>query len=628
MARAESKHRRRRGVGGVLAVVIAAFVFAFSTACAQAAPGDPLFIFSPVPPPPPAAPEPPPNGYLNGPCGLAVDSAGRFWVSDYYHRGVAIFHSNASYDSQPLTASNQPNPHTRTYDDPCGSALDSTGTLYLNNYHRNVTRFPAPVSAGTGTVLAGSEEATGVAVSPANDHAYLDLRDHVGEYDSSGAPVRDIGAASLEDGYGIAVSGFPATAGNLYVPDAATNTVKVYDPTTDTEDPVDTITGPPGGFTSLVDSAVAVDNTGGDIYVTDDTEPAHTEEPRARIDVFNSTGAYEGHLKYDVIDPAPAGLAVDNSGSATQGRVYVTSGNTHRGAVYAYPPGAATTAAPLASKFHQPLFGSGLLFPTVPIGGPGGGAAECEGDACQILPPEPVDPTLTTLLSGRGNPKERYRQYHNAKVKPKQKRRHRKGKHARAASSARIGGASPMPVLDAPSPSPSSSPPSISPASPGAAQVPAAPATAQASTASAVLLPGTEGFSAEAFADGGASATQAGSHPYELDLSAGLDQGGGEQDLKSARLTLPPGLLLNPANGTGLLCSDAAFATPRSTPFAAGSESGRAAPTSPRSERSKSRRALTGERRAASASLISSPTQARQRASAPPPSECRWPSTC
>jgi hypothetical protein len=35
----------------------------------------------------------------------------------------------------------------------------------------------------------------------------------------------------------------------------------------------------------------------------------------------------------------------------------------------------------------------------------------CSGDSCQILPPEPTDPTLTTLLSGPGNPSVRYRKY-------------------------------------------------------------------------------------------------------------------------------------------------------------------------------------------------------------------------
>jgi hypothetical protein len=47
----------------------------------------------------------------------------------------------------------------------------------------------------------------------------------------------------------------------------------------------------------------------------------------------------------------------------------------------------------------------------------GGGFTEagegipCEGDSCQALPPEPTEPTLTTLLSGPGNPPVHYTRY-------------------------------------------------------------------------------------------------------------------------------------------------------------------------------------------------------------------------
>jgi hypothetical protein len=571
------KHRRRRGAGAVLGTLLA--VLAFAATPSGAAPGDPLYIFSPVPPPPPAPPVPPPLGFFNGPCGFAVDSGGRFWLSDHYHRAVDVFNSNVAYEGQPLTAVGQPNPHTRTYDDPCGMDLDSAGTLYLNNYHRNVARFPAPVSSGTGTVLANSQNATGVAVSPATDHAFVDLRDHVNEYDSSGAFVQSIGSASLEDGYGIAVSGFPATAGFLYLPDAASNTVKVYDPATDADDPIEEISGPPGGFTSLADSSVAVDDATGQVYVLDNVQPANTEEPRGRVQLFGSNGSYTGHLKYDVIDGAPSGIAVDNTGGLTQSRVYVTSGNTHRGAIYAYAPGSAVTSTPLASKFHQQLQGSGLLFPTVSIGGPGGAALECEGDACQILPPEPVDPTLTTLLSGRGNPMPRYRQYYRkgakAQGKGGKKQGGKKGKRKKKGGRARASLATG--VL---SPSPSAPTPSGASAGAATTSSPNSAAATQSSgpSTSAVLLPGSAGFSAAAFADGGSPATQAGSHPYEVELGLGLDQSGGARELQSTRVTLPPGLLLNPANGTGLLCSDQAFSTPRTTPFVAGSESGESCP--------------------------------------------------
>ena len=552
--------------GGVAILFLCATLFAAPKALAASS--DPLYIFSPVPPSAPASPVPPPLGYLNGPCGIAVDSSADIWLSDYYHRAVDVFNSDVAYVDQPLTAAGQPNPHTRAYDDPCGLALDSAGTLYLNNYHRNVARFPAPASAATVAVLEGSAEATGVAVEPVSDHPFVDARDHVVEYEASGALSREIGAASLVDGYGIAVSGYGPTAGDLYIPDAGSDTVKVYNPGIDPEQPVEEISGPPGGFSSLVDSSIAVDDASGAVYVLDDAQPAHTEEPRGRVDVFESTGSYLGHLKYDVIDGGPSGIAVDNSGGATQGRVYVTSGNTHRAALYAYGPGSATTASPLASKFQPPLLGSGLLFPTVSIGGPGGAAAECEGDACQVLPPEPPDPTLTTLLGGHGNPKPRYARYDR-----RERAKHRRDKHGHRGSAGkrRADGSS----LALPEHGPSTVP---DPARSGNRRLNTAAPSASRARSASTFAAGAASFSAAAWADGGAPATLAGSHPYQVDLSFALDQTGGERDVHSATFGLPPGLLLNPANGNGRLCSDAEFGTPRVTPFVAGSESGESCP--------------------------------------------------
>jgi phosphodiesterase/alkaline phosphatase D-like protein len=51
----------------------------------------------------------------------------------------------------------------------------------------------------------------------------------------------------------------------------------------------------------------------------------------------------------------------------------------------------------------------------------------CEGDACQSLPPPPVDPTLTTLLFGLGNPAPHYHRLNH--LKPKHKKRHYKKHH-------------------------------------------------------------------------------------------------------------------------------------------------------------------------------------------------------
>ncbi len=71
------------------------------------------------------------------------------------------------------------------------------------------------------------------------------------------------------------------------------------------------------------------------------------------------------------------------------------------------------------------------------------------------------------------------------------------------------------------------------------------------------FLSGTNGFAASAFADGGAAATQADSHPYQLDFTIGLNQGGefedqpgdvfADGDLRDLKIEMPPGLIVNPA---------------------------------------------------------------------------------
>jgi DNA-binding beta-propeller fold protein YncE len=360
---------------------------------AQASP-DP-FIYTPVPPPPsPPPPFVPPAGQFEGPCGLAVDSAGNFYVADHYHDVIDRFSPSFEYSAQ--IANENP------ADGACGLAIDTTGLLYVNHLHGSVSRFASFPSGARTTLDPGP--ATGVAVDPATADVYVNRRTYVAVYDSTGAPVEvsgqplKIGEGSLEEAYGIAVSGFPATEGFIYVPDAGTETVKVFDPASDTENPVKEIDP---GFTSLRDAAIAVDDVTGEIYVADDLQPGKADEPEAAVDVFKADGSLEGRLKYNIFDARPAGLAVDNSGTSTQSRVYVTSGNTEKASVMAYQPGSAgAEAKPAPEGFPVLAPGQGAEAP-LPEPPP---AVTCEGDSCQQLPSEPRDPTLTTLLEGSGNP--------------------------------------------------------------------------------------------------------------------------------------------------------------------------------------------------------------------------------
>jgi hypothetical protein len=344
---------QRAGLGAFCAALMALSV----APPAQGAADDPLFVYTPAPHPP-SPPIPPPTGYFEGLCGLAVDSVGNFYVSDYYHRTIDIYEPSVSPSPAYLTQTN-----LELLYGSCGLALDAPGDLYLNDLHHDVRKFTPsvfPPSSSTSYGAAATIDAayaTGVAVDPATDNVYVDERTHVAVYEPSGAPVEAAGAplrigagvpGSLGDGYGVAVSAFPATAGYVYVPDAADDTVKVYDPAVDVVDPIAVIDGhdtPSGAFVSLRDSVVAVDRVSGNVYVVDNLQPGVAEEPEAAVYVFGVGGVYLGRLKYNIVDGEPPGLAVDNSALATQGRVYVTSGNTEFGSVYAYPPGAQTAAA-------------------------------------------------------------------------------------------------------------------------------------------------------------------------------------------------------------------------------------------------------------------------------------------
>jgi DNA-binding beta-propeller fold protein YncE len=325
-----------RKLGGELWMAAAAALCALSltAGAAKAAPSDPLFLFS-------APPSVPPGTGFEGPCGVAVDSKGRFYVSDYYHGVVDVFSVNRAFLFQIANID--------SVNRACGLAVDSTDKLYVNHYHRYVS------SGGAGIDF---NHPTGIAVDPASDYLYVNRRTEIALYDPSGERVffegqpLALGLGSLGDAYGLAVSGFPSTAGRIYVADAREDVVKVYDLATDKVNPVQVIAGGAiagGGFHSLKDSAIAVDRVTGQIYVSDSLHPAYTERPEATIHVFSHAGGYQGHLKYNVVDARPVGLAVDNSPGGAQGRVYVTSGNSEGAFLYGYPPGAATSQPPLCA---------------------------------------------------------------------------------------------------------------------------------------------------------------------------------------------------------------------------------------------------------------------------------------
>jgi len=416
---------------GCLAGLLCICALAGVATPAQGAASDPLFVFTPTPPPK-GFPLPPPSGFLEGPCGMGVDPLGHFYVSDYYHDAIDVYDQSANYNDPKATGATGflgQLPGIDPLDGPCGLAFDAT-SLYVNDYHRAVihySNFFEPPTTLVGPTSNGTHNPTGVDVDPATGNVYVDQRTYVSVYDASGAPVEEagqplqIGNGPLKDGYGVAFSQYPGTAGHLYVPDAASNTIEVYDTAIPQAGPVEVIDGaetPKGEFVSLRDASVAVDRVTGEIYLVDDLQPKYTERPQAIVYVFGPDGSYEGHLKLLVTWGQPSGLAVDNSATATQGRVYVTSGNTAFGSIYAYGPGAATTAPIALPSSAQP--------PAEPGAEQGEEAAAAAGAAAAPQPKEELSaPAAVETAPSPASPKRPSTKAHR-KPKAHQRKAHKK----------------------------------------------------------------------------------------------------------------------------------------------------------------------------------------------------------
>jgi hypothetical protein len=314
-----------------LATMLLGLLAAPAVRAAEAPPSHPfLFALQGEIKEPGKTPIPPPEGELEDTCGVATNSLGRLYVSDYYHRTIDVY--VARHYSYQIA---DPGP-----EGPCNLAVDSEGNLYVNNWHRDVIRFG--VEDPTPTVLdfphAPGARSTGVFFDPASGDLYVDDRTYVAVYEPSQLaetepePARVIGLGTLGAGYGVAVSDFPTTEGDVYVPDASTNTVKVFGPAGESLAPIDGADTPQRGFHSLADSDVAVDQSDGHLYVADNTQPGF-ESPAAVVDEFNTAGAYRGQLPHAIIDAEPTALAVDAAGN-----VFATSGNTENASLYGFGP--------------------------------------------------------------------------------------------------------------------------------------------------------------------------------------------------------------------------------------------------------------------------------------------------
>jgi DNA-binding beta-propeller fold protein YncE len=289
---------------------------------------------------------PSPEGKVEGACGVALSPlSGGIYVSDYYHRAVDVFSPGGVYaGSIKLAGGDPPVGKSNELNAVCGLAFDSSGRLYANELHKRVM-----VLSGEQVVDSGNS--TGVAVDGA-DNVYVDDRTYVAFYEApvtpGEAPAAKIGLGTLGEGYGVAVD---PIGKRVYVPDAASDSIKVYEPAVSLVNPVEAIETPeppPGQVDSLADAAITVDGSVGEgsghLLVVEDLKLG-AEDPEAAIYEFDAKGKYLNTLQrgsYTVLGRVlegpifgePSAIVVDPE----NGELLVTTGNSEGSNVFKYGP--------------------------------------------------------------------------------------------------------------------------------------------------------------------------------------------------------------------------------------------------------------------------------------------------
>ena len=141
-----------------------------------------------------------PNGPFGDVCGTAVDSSGTVYVADYSHQALYKFDSSGNY----LT--------TLSVDfNPCDLDVDTDGTIWAVAWNQALHKLD-PTGADLGVI--DSQSPRGVSVDLATHHVYAVHDSSIIEYDASGTLVSQFGGTHLATSRGVAING---STGNVYV---------------------------------------------------------------------------------------------------------------------------------------------------------------------------------------------------------------------------------------------------------------------------------------------------------------------------------------------------------------------------------------------------------------------------
>jgi Divergent InlB B-repeat domain len=181
----------------------------------------------------------------------------------------------------------------------------------------------------------------------------------ISSYESNGTLVSNTIGTGVAGAvyYGVDVYG---ANGRIYAVDTAHNNAYIFNPAGTVV--LSTITGaeaPGGPFAEMSRATLAVDQANGNVLISD--IKAH-----GVVDEFNAAGKFVDQITHSpaFTEATPADIAVDNSGTANKGNVYVSSGTGPAGKLYAFD-----TLEPKHTL-------------AVAITPPGSGTVKCNGIAC------------------------------------------------------------------------------------------------------------------------------------------------------------------------------------------------------------------------------------------------------
>jgi len=306
---------------------------------------------------------------LNHACGAAVDSKGDLYLASAGESKVKVY--NPSHVL--LTEISDVNV-------PCGLAVTTTGALYVSEratgevvrFKPNAYPFAGTPTYGAREVIDSSTKAKGIAVDPFDNRLYVAAGDHIAIYKSDGSFEANAGAGTLVEATGVAAFTYPNTKGNdryVWAADAAgLGADRLYlfgaieAGTLKLRRELNGATTPDGSFGfGAAGAYLAADpgnrNAEGKCLVVG--EQACTaghillyDAGHKALDEFDASGEYlDRTANASFADAEPTAIAVERSGTANDGTIYVTTGAGAGAKALAFGP----LKAPSRKALGEPL---------------------------------------------------------------------------------------------------------------------------------------------------------------------------------------------------------------------------------------------------------------------------------